>query len=140
MPVSVAAAARIIEKGGGVRFSDGPGTGRSQTVPGHFVGVLQSDGYAAYDHVGGPRIVHAACWAHARRKFFQAVELNPQDQTASGIVAQMDELFAIDAQVREQTPTRSSASAAGKMQAAAGGDQVPNPGSTHGRTAKKQPG
>jgi transposase len=42
---------------------------------GDFEGILQSDGYAAYDHVGGPKIVHAACWAHARRKFFQAVEL-----------------------------------------------------------------
>jgi Transposase IS66 family len=37
---------------------------------------------AAYDQVGGPKIVHAACWAHARRKFFQAVELNPKDQDA----------------------------------------------------------
>src|SRR5260370_7434416 len=69
---------------------------------GHFEGILQSDGYAAYDHVGGPKIVHAACWAHARRKFFQAVELNPQDQSALRIVAQMDELFAIDAQARDQ--------------------------------------
>jgi transposase len=51
--------------------------------------------------VGGPKIVHAACWAHARRKFFQAAELNPQDQSALRIVAQMDELFALDAQARE---------------------------------------
>ena len=49
----------------------------------------------------GPKIVHAACWAHARRKFFQAVELNPQDQSALRLVAQMDELFALDAQARE---------------------------------------
>src|SRR6201987_3524247 len=28
---------------------------------GDFEGILQSDGYAAYDHVGGPKIVHAAC-------------------------------------------------------------------------------
>jgi hypothetical protein len=52
--------------------------------------------------VGGPKIVHAACWAHARRKFFQAVELNPVDRTAIGIVAQLDELFEIDAQARKQ--------------------------------------
>ena len=39
---------------------------------GNFEGILQSDGYGAYDHVGGARIVHAACWAHARRKFFEA--------------------------------------------------------------------
>jgi transposase len=56
--------------------------GREWEVPkrflGNFEGILQSDGYTAYDHVGGPKIVHAACWAHARHKFFQAVELNPQ--------------------------------------------------------------
>ena len=73
---------------------------------GHFEGILQSDGYAAYDHVGGPKIVHAACWAHARRKFFQAVELNPQDQRAIRIVAQMDELFEIDEKAREEALSR----------------------------------
>jgi transposase len=67
------------------------------TFLGNFEGILQSDGYAAYDHVGGPKIVHAGCQAHARRKFFQAVELNPKDQDALRIVAQMDELFAMDA-------------------------------------------
>jgi hypothetical protein len=40
--------------------------------------------------------------AHARRKFFQAVELNPEDQTAIGIVAQMDGLFEIDARAGEE--------------------------------------
>jgi hypothetical protein len=69
---------------------------------GNFEGRLQSDGYSAYDHVGGSKIVHAACWAHARRKFFDAVKLNPTDQTSIRIVAQMDELFAIDAQARQK--------------------------------------
>ena len=80
--------------------------GRERAGPkrflGNFEGILQSDGYAAYDHVGGPNIVHAACWAHARRKFFQALELNPKDQSAIGIVARIDELFGIDAQARDQ--------------------------------------
>src|ERR1700720_2495832 len=49
---------------------------------GNFEGILQSDDYGAYDHVGGAGIVHAACWAHARRKFFEAVKLNPKDQTS----------------------------------------------------------
>jgi len=55
-----------------------------------------------YDRVGGAGIVHAGCWAHARRKFFDALKLNPKDQTALGIVALMDQLFAIDAQARAQ--------------------------------------
>ena len=69
---------------------------------GNFEGLLQSDGYGAYDHIGGKQIVHAACWAHARRKFFDAVKLNPKDQISIRIVAQMDELFAIDAQARQE--------------------------------------
>jgi transposase len=69
---------------------------------GNFEGILQSDGYGAYDHIGGPKLVHAACWAHARRKFFEAVKLHPKDQTSIRMVAQMDELFAMDAQAREQ--------------------------------------
>jgi transposase len=66
-----------------------------------FAGVLQSDGYGAYDQVGGHGLVHAACWAHARRKFVDAVKLNPTDQSAIRLVAQMDALFAIDAQARQ---------------------------------------
>ena len=67
----------------------------------NFEGILQSDGYGAYDQIGGEGIVHAACWAHARRKFFDAVKLNPKDQTSIQIVAQMNELFAIDAKARD---------------------------------------
>ncbi len=68
----------------------------------HFEGILQTDGYAVYDHVAGTRVVHAACWAHARRGFFEAVQLNREDVTATKIVALMDELFAIDARAREE--------------------------------------
>jgi transposase len=79
-------------------------TGREREGPkrflGNFEGILQSDGYGAYDHVGGAGIVHAVCWAHARRKFFEAVKLNPRDQTSIQILARMDELFAIDEKAR----------------------------------------
>jgi transposase len=67
---------------------------------GQFEGIPQTDGYSAYDRIGGPRMVHAACWAHARRQFFEAVRLNPRDPVATPIVAQMDELFAVDAEAR----------------------------------------
>ena len=67
---------------------------------GKFDGILQTDGYAAYEHVGGPKMVHAVCWSHARRKFVEAVKLNPNDETATRIVKRMDDLFAIDANAR----------------------------------------
>jgi transposase len=78
--------------------------GRSREGPkrflGQFEGILQSDGYAAYEQVGGPKLVHAACWSHSRRKFFDALKLHPGDRTAMRIVARIDELFAIDAEAR----------------------------------------
>ena len=80
--------------------------GRSREGPKRFLGnyeaILQTDGYAAYDRVGGQKIVHAGCWAHARRYFFQAVEAHPQDCAAIALVATIDELFALDAQARQQ--------------------------------------
>jgi transposase len=79
------------------RGRDGP-----RQFLGQFEGILQTDGYVAYDQIGGPRMVHAACWAHSRRQFFEAVQLNPQDPVATPIVARMDELFAIDAEARHQ--------------------------------------
>ena len=50
--------------------------------------------------VGGPKIVHACCWAHSRRKYIEALKLHPDDRTALRIVARIDELFAIDAEAR----------------------------------------
>jgi transposase len=40
--------------------------------------------------------------AHARRKFFDAVKLNPKNTTSIQIVAQMDEFFGVDAQARQE--------------------------------------
>jgi len=79
------------------RGRDGP-----KQFLGQFEGILQTDGYTAYDKIGGTRMVHAACWAHARRQFFEAVQLNLRDTVATPIVARMDELFAIDAEARRR--------------------------------------
>ena len=65
--------------GGNVVFDFRLGRGREgpKRFLGQFEGILQSDGYAAYEQVGGPKIVHAGCWAHARRKFFEASPRRP---------------------------------------------------------------
>ena len=93
--------------GGPVVFDFRLGRGREgpKRFLGQFEGILQTDGYTAYDQIGGKRMVHAACWAHARRQFFEAVQLNPQDPVATPIVARMDELFAIDAEARRKRLT-----------------------------------
>ena len=78
--------------------------GRSREGPkvflGQFEGILQTDGYTAYDRTGGLKMVHAACWAHARRKVFEALKLNPDDRVARQLVKRTDALFSIDAEAR----------------------------------------
>lgn len=69
---------------------------------GKFDGLLQTDAYAAYDGVGGPKMVHAACWSHCRRYFVNAVKLNKQDAVSIRAVELINELFAIDAQARTE--------------------------------------
>jgi transposase len=79
------------------RGRDGP-----KQFLGRFDGILQTDGYAAYDQVGGPGMVHACCWAHVERYFAEILQLNPHDVVATPIVKRIDELFAIDAYARQQ--------------------------------------
>ena len=89
--------------GGNVVFDFRMGRGRDGPVKflGQYEGILQTDGYAAYGRVGGSQMVHAACWAHARRKLFDAVQLNPGDRLATQLVARIDELFTVDAEARD---------------------------------------
>jgi hypothetical protein len=67
-----------------------------------FNGILQTDGYAAYDKVGGEKLVHGACWSHSRRKFYEAHQVCPGESVAKGIVLLIDDLFGIDAEARAQ--------------------------------------
>jgi transposase len=78
------------------RGRDGP-----KQFLGQFEGLLQTDGYAAYDQTGGPRMVHAGCWSHVERYFSDVLKLNPQDPVATPIAARIHELFAIDAEARQ---------------------------------------
>jgi len=65
-----------------------------------FSGVLHADGYAGFDQLyRSGKITEAACWAHARRKFFDIHAAN-----ASPIAAQALErigaLYALEADIR----------------------------------------
>ena len=61
-----------------------------------YAGILQTDGYTVYDSVGGANIVRAACWAHARRKFVEALKLKPQDVAAARIAVSINGFFAVE--------------------------------------------
>ena len=83
--------------------------GRGREGPRKFLGawegILQTDGYQAYDGVGGPKLVHVGCWAHARRKFVDAVKVNRDDAAAVQMVMRMDGLFLVDRDARQKQMT-----------------------------------
>lgn len=83
-----------------------PGRGANrlhQVIDEDFKGTLQCDGYRAYTSFqkqrAGP-VELAACWAHARRKFIEAEERDPQ--VCRWMLRQIAQLYRIEAQLREQ--------------------------------------
>lgn len=73
-----------------------------RVVPVDFAGTIQCDGYAAYPSFTKQRdgpIELAACWAHVRRKFFEAKERDPK--IAAWVLGQITQLYRIEKRLRE---------------------------------------
>jgi transposase len=73
-----------------------------------YAGLMQADAYAGfnrlYEAARRPRpIVEAACWAHARRKFFDLARIN-KAPIAIAAVERTDALFAIEREINGMTP------------------------------------
>jgi hypothetical protein len=70
----------------------------------NFKGVLQVDGYAGFEQLTeGGKIVLAACWAHARRKFYDVHETTGSPIAAEAL-RRIGEIYAIEARIRGATP------------------------------------
>jgi hypothetical protein len=67
-----------------------------------FRGVLQTDAYGAYDSIIGPDIIHAGCWSHVRRKFYDAHQLDRADAATRDVLERIGRLYAVEKQAREQ--------------------------------------
>ena len=83
-------------------FQLGRGREGPKNFLGQWAGILQTDGYIAYDDVGGAGLIHVGCWAHARRKFVDAVKVNAEDAASISMVTRMDALFCVDRDARKQ--------------------------------------
>jgi transposase len=90
--------------GGPVVFDFQMGRGREgpRRFLGNFGGCLQSDGYSAYDKIGGEGIVFMGCMTHARRGFIDALKINPKESHATEIVEEIGALYAVEAHAREK--------------------------------------
>ena len=70
----------------------------------NFKGVLQVDGYAGFEQLTeGGEVVLAACWAHARRKFYDVHETTGSPIAAEAL-RRIGELYAIEARIRGGAP------------------------------------
>jgi transposase len=79
------------------RARDGPATFLTG-----FRGYLHADAYGGYDHIflgSNDSIREVACWAHARRKFFEAIHSSPRD--AHQLLEWIRQLYDIEARARE---------------------------------------
>ena len=81
------------------RTRDGPG-GPAEVLE-NFAGFVQADAFSGYDQIylgSQGRIVEVACWAHARRKFFES--LNADRVRASIALAYIRQLYAVETRLR----------------------------------------
>src|SRR5262249_52903727 len=74
----------------------------------NYTGLMQADAYAGFNRLyeanrkPGP-ILEAACWAHARRKFFDLAQIN-KAPIAIEAVERIDALFAIERAINGMMP------------------------------------
>ena len=68
-----------------------------------FTGIVQVDGYPGFERLTtGGHIQLAACWAHARRKFYEVHEATGSPVAAEAL-RRIAELYAIETTIRGQT-------------------------------------
>ena len=68
-----------------------------------FHGILQADGYAGYAGLYARDVTEAACWAHARRNFFD-VHATTQSPLALEALRRIAALYEIEASIRGDLP------------------------------------
>jgi hypothetical protein len=75
-----------------------------QTHLADYRGVLQADAYAGFNALYGTgHIVEAACWAHARRKFYDLDVARPSALTGEAL-RRIGTLYTVEAQIRGKPP------------------------------------
>ena len=67
-------------------------------------GYLQTDGYPGYDTAteGNSAIIHVGCFAHARRKFFEAAKAVKKGQSAQEGIKHIRKLYLLEDELRSQ--------------------------------------
>ena len=72
-----------------------------------YSGYLQTDGWEAYDTAvkGNPKIIHIGCYAHARRKFFEASKASKNNESAEEGIKHIRKLYLLEDKLRSEKLT-----------------------------------
>lgn len=80
---------------------------RSGQVPLEYLagyqGYVQSDGYDGYEELGRqPGVIPVGCWAHSRRKYYEAKLVSKHSESAEEALEWIDKIFEIERTLRAQ--------------------------------------
>ena len=93
------AVAYLYAPGRGAEHAIGPLAG--------FTGILQVDGYAAYQALAGP-VTLAYCWSHVRRRFYEIAQ-GGNAPIAEAALRRINALYHVEAMIRGQAPEQRQA-------------------------------
>jgi transposase len=79
---------------------DRTGDGPERFLKGYKSGYLQSDAYSGYDAIHARGVIEVGCWAHARRKFYDARASDPERSHAA--IAWIGRLYGVEGDARRQ--------------------------------------
>jgi transposase len=86
------------------RYSPDRKAERPQAHLRSFAGILQADAYSGFTPLyADGRIVEAACWAHARRKYYDVYTMD-RSPIAAEALQRIGELYALEREIRGQLP------------------------------------
>jgi transposase len=68
-----------------------------------YEGVIQTDGYKSYNMLDKrPGIIHAGCWSHARREFFDVTKTSKSPPETNTALSYIQQLYAVENEAREK--------------------------------------
>lgn len=85
------------------RYAPSRSTAEAEAIVDSYSGIMQTDGYEAYDRLTRDRddLIHAGCWAHARRKFVDAKGSGKKAGAADQALALIARIYRVETELSE---------------------------------------
>lgn len=87
------------------RYAQSRSTEQAKALVGSYTGIMQTDGYEAYDRLVREQqgIIHAGCFAHARRKFVDAKGSSKKAGAADQALSLIARIYRVETELADMT-------------------------------------